>query len=121
MVDVVTLEILFEDRKARQMISDIKFSKSGDLIALASFDGKVYIHNAASYALQKTVELPVKMSKVKSVDFSEDSNTLRIAANDSELYLYSLTDQALLSQSVVARDTEWFTHSCPYSWNCQGT
>ena len=40
-----SLEVIFEDRKAKKYISDIKFSANGKYLGIGSQDGKLFIHD----------------------------------------------------------------------------
>jgi WD40 repeat protein len=114
------LEVVFEDRKAKQWISDIKYSKSGLYLAIASIDGKVYLHDGNNYSFQRTVEMPSKASTVKAIDFSDDSDFLRISTNQEELYYFSMAAGEMIASPASVRDVKWASHNCPFTWLSQG-
>jgi len=65
------LQVRHEDRKAKKAITDVKFAPSGGVFAMASEDGRVYIHDAADYALRTVcTKMP---TAIKTLDWSLDS------------------------------------------------
>ena len=119
-INALNLEIIREERKAKQAITDIKFSASHNWLAFASSDGKIYLHSATTYDFKKLVEVTTIPCSITHMDFSADSSTLRMSSNLCELFYYSLDNAAPIASSASIRDMQWLTHSCPFSWNSQG-
>ncbi len=119
-----TLEIAFEDRKAKQYITDIKFTPDGEIIAIASFDGKVYIHKASNYSLVRTIAMPNTGCAVTRVDFSQDLNwstiKIRIATDFDELFHFTCSNGEVITAPLAVRDVLWATSTCPNTWLSQG-
>jgi microtubule-associated protein-like 6 len=118
-VDSETLEVIMEDRKAKQYITDIKYSVAGCL-AFSSQDGKVYLHDATSYALIKAIAIPSKNVGVRRIDFSEDGSVIRLATSADELFHYTVSTGEIISLAATVRDMKWATCNCPYTWFSQG-
>lgn len=115
-----SLEVIFEDRKAKKFIQDIKFSKSGNLFACSSMDGKVYVHDSESYLVVKIIEIPTRSAPMLCSDFSVNGDYLRFSTRDDELYFYSLTNKEIITSPSLVRDVVWHSYDCPFSWNSQG-
>ena len=115
-----TLDILFEDRKAKKYITDIKYSPDNTFLAIASYDGKVYLHNSVTYNLVKELEAPSKNCGILKVDFSFDSKIIRLATSLNELLFFTVADSELILSPNATRDIVWYSTTVPYSWLTQG-
>ncbi len=120
-LDANSLEIIREERKAKQAITDIKYGPLGsEILAVASSDGRVYIHGAKKYDLLKVVETPTRNCSVSSIDFSADATLLRICTNFDQLFYCTVQTGELNSNPTVVRDQVWLEASCPFTWFAQG-
>lgn len=120
-LDASNLEIIREDRKSKQYVTDIKFSPNGQKIAFAAGDGRVYLHESNShYPFIASIETTAKNCSVTRIDFSADSKCIRLATSSKELFYYSLDQQCLISSPMTLRDVQFHVPSVPYSWNTQG-
>lgn len=120
-VDSKTLEILFEDRKAKLYLTDIKFSPLGDFIAMASADSRIYLHREDNFAWIRTISTPSKNSIVSRIDFSEDGSIIRASTNKDELFHFTISTGDILTSPLATRDTRWRTETCVYTFMSQGT
>lgn len=122
-IEANRMEILFEDRKAKKLIADIKFSPTAEVIAMASRDGKVYLHSSVSFALIHTVVPPVRRCVFAKMDFTVDGAHLRVATSPDEIFYVHVSNAAeadVIASMTVARDFDWLTCSCPVTWLSQG-
>jgi microtubule-associated protein-like 6 len=119
-VDSKTLEILFEDRKAKLYLTDIKFSPKGDIIAMTSADSKIYIHAIENFAHIRTISTPTKSCIVSRVDFSDDGATLRCCTDKDELYHLTMSTGDIITSPLAARDFKWASDTCIYTYSSQG-
>ncbi len=117
-LNAANLEIIREDRKAKQYITDIKFS--ADRVAFASGDGRVYIHENVNFGHLITVETTAMYSAVTKIDFSVDGRYLALSTNSHELFYYSLVESHLISAPLAVRDVVWQNPTVSYAWNTQG-
>lgn len=126
-----TLDILYEDRKAKFTISDLKYSPDGRILIVTSRDGRFYIHdclkdvNGQQYKLLIHLELPQKETFATHIDFNLNSTYIRLSTNTSDLLFYALNshpynDVQLVSLSSSLRDEVWQTNQCPYAWMTKG-
>ena len=120
-IDSSSLEVLGEQRKAKQWITDIKFTPKGDIMAVASNDGKVYLHAAVDFNFLATLENPSRNISVLRVDFSEDSVYLRAATVNLDLLHFKVADGTIIDVGTNVRDVIWATTTCPYTWLTHGS
>ena len=123
-LDASTLEIIREERKAKQTIMDIKFGPMESevpVLAVASSDGRVYIHGTKKYDLLMTVEVPTRTCSITKIDFSVDGTTLRMGTNYDQLFYCTLQGGELINDPSLVRDQAWLNPSCPFAWFSQGT
>lgn len=111
---------LYENRKAKKPILFIQFSKYGEILGLSCFDGKIYLHNAESYNLIQTVEIPGASIFIKAFDFSLDTKYIRIACNQDELYYFSTEKSEVFQSPTLLHDTVWNSYTVPFTFNTQG-
>jgi WD40 repeat protein len=111
---------VLEDRKAKQYISDIKFSPDGKIFVMTSYDGKMYVHDGLTYVLLRAIELPSKTKGLQRIDFSTDGMFMRVSSEREELYHYRVADGEIVTSPPAMRDVNWKTSTCPYTWMTQG-
>lgn len=124
-IDSITLEIIAEDRKAKQYITDMKYSPHKEWLAVASHDGKLYLHDASNYTLLQTIEIPTKNVGITRFDFSTDSQVVRLSTTAEELFYFKIgsgEDRVveMLTTPSAVRDIAWSTTTCPYTWLTMG-
>jgi WD40 repeat protein len=114
------MEVVFEDRKAKLAISDIKFSPQGSIVAIASKDGKVYLHETSRYSLIRTMELADKEQGISRIDFNMSGAYIRICSTGEDLYNYAVADGLIVASPGIVRDESWKSNNSPYSWMIKG-
>jgi WD40 repeat protein len=119
-LNALDLEIIIEDRKAKQFISDIKYSPNNQFLAIASRDGRVYLHDSKTFSLLKTLVPLVRRCISSLIDFSVDGNVIRHATATDELFYFDSSSGDLISSTSSTRDLEWATNSCTQTWFSQG-
>ena len=120
-LEAESLEIVYEDRKAKKYISDLKFSPDGAFLAVGSQDGRLFFHDVRNaFNVVHSIEIPPKDTAVLRMDFSTDSKTLRLSTSSEELFYYSSESGTLILVPSNVRDCEWASYDCVYSWNTQG-
>jgi hypothetical protein len=126
-----SLDVIFEDRKAKFTISDIKYAPSGSILVAVSRDGKVYLHDCSSgnaaqqYKLLSVFPLELKDAYVTHIDFNSTSTILKLSTSTCELLHYDLGDYPHHSAQVIPlattiRDEIWATNHVPYGWLVKG-
>jgi WD40 repeat protein len=134
-LDATTLSVLYEDRKAKQLITDIKFAhcsgavprthgeETPKVFAVASKDGRVFIHDADNYVLKYAIELPSLKAQAAfpiRVDFSMDSSVIRISTSNFELHNYQLENRQLIPSANTVRDFIWQSNTSTFAWMYKG-
>ena len=112
------IEIKHEDRKAKKIVNDIKFSPDGTSFAVASEDGRVYIHEANDYSLRTVCAK--SPSPVKTMDWSTNGKYLQGVTRAMDLVYYDVTNGKPLSTPAIVRDAEWSTTTVPVGFSVQG-
>jgi len=133
-LDSKSLDLIMEDRRAKMYITDIKFHHGGPnvggapgnnegvgaIFVMLSVDGKVYVHDARTYKLLRSVSLPTRSRALTRVDFSEDGTMLRVATDGDELIHFKTIDGEVIPTPNAVRDVAWKTRTCPNTWLTQG-
>lgn len=120
-LDAVNLEIIREDRKSKQYITDIKFSPDGSKVAFASGDGRVYLHEANNHwPFIVTIETTAKNCAISRIDFNRESNLIRMQTTSKELFYYNVDQHCLITSPMTVRDVRFHAPSVAYSWVTQG-
>lgn len=114
----------FEARDAMKAISAIKWSPSGDIIAVGSYDWNIYLYRVeegegfvkcfCTYVLKK------HKASIETFDFTSDSSILRSNCAAFELVFWNINDGSILRPPSKARDLKWDTQSCSLTWATQG-
>lgn len=122
-----TLDVVFEDRKAKLTITDLAYSPSGELLTVASRDGKVYIHESGvsgvqQYKLRVAFELPSKESYAMKIDYNTESSIIRLSTSKQEILHYQIRsdDVELLPLATTVRDETWYTTNCTFGFSIKG-
>mmetsp|Transcript_35886 Transcript_35886/g.43216 ORF Transcript_35886/g.43216 Transcript_35886/m.43216 type:complete len:2035 (-) Transcript_35886:445-6549(-) len=107
-----SLETEIEDRKAKKSIRDIKYHTSGSIVAMASADGRIYIHDAKTYKLLRTTE---KHSiPIYSIDLA-DKFIRALSESGTEIITVSFDNGNIISLEDTEK-VEWQTNSCDVEW-----
>jgi microtubule-associated protein-like 1/2 len=115
-----TLDIILEDRKARKIITDIKFSPDGQVIAMGSKEGKVFLHAADNYSMLRSLQLPARRLEYCKIDFSSNGESIRAGTSSEDMFYFSVADGHQITASTATRDLTWHSCTCPLTWLSQG-
>eukprot|EP01042_Synura_sphagnicola_P001496 gene1496-1726_t len=111
------LTIVHEARDSRSLISDCKFSPDGELMAMASMDGSVYIYNASDYSAKSRCR--GHTGKVTHIDFSQDSQFIMSNCSAGDLLFWDI-ERGEQQAPKLMREVLWNSHTCVYSYVSQG-
>lgn len=113
-----SLLIKHEGRDSREWITDIKYSKNGEMIAISSYDHRIYLYDTTNYLLLGRCEY--NNSPVTHFDFSIDSLYIRTNSGTFDLEYFKTDDCEVVNHVTSVNNLDWFTESCPLTWNTQG-
>lgn len=112
-------QILHEARDSTKWIIEIKYSPSGNFIAMGCNDNKIYVYNVEQgYALSAVIGN--HQAPIVSFDFSEDSAWLQSCCSAQELFFFETDTGMYIPAPARLRDTKWATQNCPLGWGVQG-
>lgn len=107
-------------RDSKEWIEVLTYSPCGTMLACGSHDNNIYIYDVEDGYMLKT-RLKAHNSYVTSVDWSEDSTTIRSVCGAYELLFFDVQsgkqDPGGASANV---DTVWATNSAKFGWLVDG-
>lgn len=120
-LDAGSLEIVREERRCKHTVTDIKYGPaSSETMAVASIDGRVYLHGTRKYDLLRVIEVPSRGSAITRVDFSRDGSVLRMSTNIDQLFFCTVQTGEFIANPTVVRDVKWHQNTCCFTWFSQG-
>ena len=111
------LTIVYEARDSKMALGACKFSPDGDLYALASNDGLIYLYRRHGYAIK--VICRGHAGHVTHLDFSQDSHFIMTNSSAGELMFWDCGTGESQAPKVV-KELKWATNTCVYSFATQG-
>lgn len=118
-MDVSDFQVSHEARDSNKWLTDIKYSPNGEIIAMGSFDNKIYVYSvSAGYALNAVISQ--HQAFITSIDFSEDSAWLQSNCGGLELNFFEADSGLYIPAASRLRDTVWATQTCTLGWAVQG-
>ena len=106
-------------------VSDIKFSRKGDLMALGSHDNHIYVYSVGEKGGGGgvTVKLKGKMaghsSYITHLDFDAAGKFLQSNCGAYELLFWSMKDCKQVKSASSLKDVAWLTFTCVLGWPMQ--
>ncbi|EEY63980.1 microtubule-associated protein, putative [Phytophthora infestans T30-4] len=113
---------VFEDKPAKEWISDVKFSPNGDLLALGSHDNSIHLYSVGSVAsdFKKRKPFSKHNSYITHFDFSQDSSYIQSNCGAYEYLFCDTASSSQISRASSVRDVKWATWTCTLGWPVQG-
>ncbi|KAK1947175.1 Echinoderm microtubule-associated protein-like 6 [Phytophthora citrophthora] len=120
--DLNTESLTFEDKPAKEWISDVKFSPNGEVLALGSHDNSIYLYSVGDGALEFKKRKPFSKhnSYITHFDFSDDSNYIQSNCGAYEYLFCDTASSNQVSRASSVRDVKWATWTCTLGWPVQG-
>lgn len=117
--DTEDYQVLHEARDSNKWITDIKYSPNGELLAMGSYDNKIYVYSVvAGYALNAVIGQ--HNAFITHIDFSEDSGWLQSNCAGFELCFFEADTGMFIPAASRLRDVRWDTQTCALGWAVQG-
>ncbi|KAJ0405579.1 hypothetical protein P43SY_009628 [Pythium insidiosum] len=114
-------KLVFEDRPAKEWISDIKFSPDGATLAVGSHDNAIHLYASSSSGdFKKRKPFAKHNSYITHFDFSRDSRQLQSNCGAYELLFCDVSSGEQLRSASALKDVVWATWTCTLGWPVQG-
>ena len=112
------LTIVHEARDSRQWISEVKFSLTGETIAIGSRDNNIYLYNTSDFASKGKCKK--HNSFISQLDFSDDGDWIQSNCGAYELLFFNANTGEHQTSATAMKDVEWGTQTCALGWGVQG-
>ena len=97
----------------------VKFSRDGQTLGVASRDSRLYLYNVADWAAKGVCT--GHRAPITHFDFSMDNNWIQTNCENFEiLHFDANTGERNDSGAKELKDLEWFTWTCPLGFPVQG-
>ena len=118
-LDTNDYQIMHEARDSTKWINDMKFSPSGEILVMGSYDHKIYVYNVLEgYNLTSTISQHA--APVLNVDMSEDNAWIQSNCSGMELAYFEADTGIYIPAASRLRDQQWASNNCSMSWAVQG-
>lgn len=118
-LDAEDLQVSHEARDSNKWITDMKYSPNGEMLAIGSFDNRIYVYNVLSgYSLSCTINQ--HNSFISHLDFSDDNAWLQSNCGGFELCFFEADTGMFIPAASRLRDVRWATQTCVLGWAVQG-
>ncbi|RLN68841.1 hypothetical protein BBJ28_00002720 [Nothophytophthora sp. Chile5] len=123
--DLDTEKVVFEDRPAKEWISDVKFSPCGGSLALGSHDNGIHLYSVAANGgsppeFKKRKPFSQHNSYITHLDFSDDSRYIQSNCGAYEYLFCETASSTQVRRASSLRDVKWATWTCTLGWPVQG-
>ena len=118
-LDTNDYQVIHEARDSTKWICDVKYSPSGEYIAMGSYDNKIYIYNV-NQGYNLIASIAQHASFIRALDFSEDSAWLQSNCGGFELSYFEVDTGIYIPAASRLRDQAWGSQTCVLGWAMQG-
>ena len=122
-LDCDDFAVIHEARDTQKWISEIKYSPSGDLIAVGSTDNRIYVYVNDAGAIKLQNMITQHNAGITHLDFSVTNATMQFLRSNCgayELCFFEADTGMYIPAASRLKDTKWATVTCPLSWPAQG-
>jgi len=114
-----SFDILHEARDTTKYITEMKWSPNGTLLAVGSFDNKLYVYSCDNhYALAAVVQQ--HNAPIRHVDFSANSIYMQVNCGGYQLAYYEADTGLSIPSASRLKDVVWSSQTATMSWFTQG-
>lgn len=118
-MDTSDYQVIHEARDSNKWICDVKYSPSGEYIAMGSYDNKIYIYNV-NQGYNLIASIAQHASFIRALDFSEDGAWLQSNCGGFELSYFEVDTGIYIPAASRLRDQAWGSQTCVLGWAVQG-
>ena len=120
-VDGESLEVLKTATVAKEQISDIAFSQSGKILAVASNDQFIHLIDfAGPTRLKRRAKCSGHSSFVTDISLSRDDKYMMSNCGAGEILFWNLNTGKRLTKLDKLKEADWLPMTCPLSYATQG-
>lgn len=120
--------VIFEDRPAKEWISDVKFSPNDSMVAFGSHDNAIYLYSIENRDISTPSRVSMKKRKpfakhnsyITHLDFSADGAQLQSNCGAYELLFCDTSTSDQVRSASSLKNTQWATWTCVLGWPVQG-
>ena len=117
--------ILFEARDCQKWITEMKWSPSGEKIAVGAWDNKIYLYDVdkgdrTKLQITLTAVIAQHNSFVTHMDFSSNSAYLQSNCGAYELHFFEADTGMYIPAASRLKDIKWETQTNVLGWAVQG-
>lgn len=122
-LDLDDFAVLHETRDSQKWITEIKYSPSGELLAVGSWDTRIYIYVLDDGILKLQNMITQHNSNIGHFDFSLSTGKMQFLQSNCgahELCFFEADTGMYIPAASRLRDVKWATQTCPKCWATQG-
>ncbi|EGD79298.1 hypothetical protein PTSG_09714 [Salpingoeca rosetta] len=105
--------------QAKSAVTCASYSPSGAFLACGTKHGFLHIYTTADYQLLFAAQAE-RDDQVTAIDWLLDESYLQVACLSNTFYV-SMGEQRVVNATETAITCDWYTRTCPLSWEAQGT
>ncbi|XP_044754220.1 echinoderm microtubule-associated protein-like CG42247 [Coccinella septempunctata] len=102
-------------------LSCIAFNPTGDMIAIASQNGSIYLFRVSrdGFSYKKSNKIRGSQPLIQ-LDWSTDSNYIQTVTADYDLCFWDVKSLSPEKSPIVMKDVKWYTHNCTVGFMVAG-
>jgi len=123
-LDLDDFSVLHETRDSHKWITEIKYSPSGELLAVGSADTRIYMYVFDNSMLRLQHMITQHSSAITHLDFSVTNAKMQFLQSNCaghELCFFEADTGMYIPAASRLKDVKWTSNTCPLSWAAQGT
>jgi microtubule-associated protein-like 6 len=111
--------IVHEARDSQKWITELKYAPSGELLAVGSFDNRIYVYVFDGGVIKLQNMITQHNSFVTHVDFSVSANIMYLQSNCGayELCFFEADTGMFIPAASRLKDVKWDSVTCPLTWS----
>ncbi|KAJ8599148.1 hypothetical protein CTAYLR_008287 [Chrysophaeum taylorii] len=122
-LDLDNFSVLHETRDSQKWITEIKYAPSGELLAVGSWDARIYVYVFDSGILKLQNMITQHNSCIRHLDFAQSTGNIQYLQSNcaaDELCFFEADTGMYIPAASRLKDVKWATLTCPRTWAAQG-